>query len=135
MLDVELHAIAERGFHALHRADFTGAEAAFRTVLARREDHELASLGLFHTLGACNRWDDALSEALRFVRLADSEDYRELFDGAFLDDVSPGLRTLADEVRVLFRARDEWSVMSAAQRAAHASWGAFVGARAITARS
>lgn len=126
----ELHAIAERGFHALHRGDYAGAEAAFRTALAGREDLELASLGLFHTYAATNRWSDALSEAVRFVRLADSEDYRELFAGAFVDDVSPGLRALADEVRALFRARDEWSVMSAAQRAAHASWREFIGSRA-----
>jgi hypothetical protein len=47
---------------------------------------ELASLGLFHCLATLRRWEDAFSEALRFVLVrGDSSSYRMiLFDDTFL---------------------------------------------------
>jgi len=123
----------QSGFHALERAHHADAEAEFRAALELRDDHEVASLGLFHTLAACGRWFDALAEAARFVRLADSEDYRELFAGAFLDDVDPALRAIADGVRSMFRLHDEWNALTNEQRHRHGSWPAFLATRVRTA--
>lgn len=63
---------------------------------------ELASIGLFHALFDQGRLVEALTEAMRFLSLRDSEAYRELLCGdGFRDDVSAEIRALADRARNL----------------------------------
>jgi tetratricopeptide (TPR) repeat protein len=64
---------------------------------------ELASLNLFHTLVDLDRWEEALGEIVRFVKLRDSDAYRELLGEGFRDDLPPASRALADEARRYLR--------------------------------
>lgn len=108
--DVKLHAhslnqIARMYFRT---GDFKHSELESMKALAIAPRFELASLGLFHSLLRQDRWIAAFEEAVRFVSLKHSVEYRSLFfDDGFLEGLfDPELRGLALTVRAKL---DRWS--------------------------
>jgi tetratricopeptide (TPR) repeat protein len=79
----------------------TESEHHYRRATTLSPRSELASLGLFHTLVNQDRWDEALAEAVRFVGVADSPQYRELLTPGFCEGLPPPLRALALEAASL----------------------------------
>lgn len=89
----------ELGFIHGELGEVKQAEEHYRQATLLAPKAEIASLGLFHSLAGQGRWEDALSEALRHVKIADSPGYRELLSIGFQDDLSPTLRALAEDIR------------------------------------
>ncbi len=92
---------AEMGFVLRKTGDLDRAEHHFRKAIALRPRNELASLGLFHTLAALGRWNDGLAEIVRFVKLRDSAEYRELLNDGVRRESFGRSRELVDEARAL----------------------------------
>jgi len=58
--------------------EYSYAIQCFAKATTLRPDHELASLGLFHSLWKNGLQVEALQEAERFLALADCPDYRDI---------------------------------------------------------
>jgi hypothetical protein len=59
--------------------DTTEAVQHFSRAVGVASRHELSSLGLFHALYSSGALEQALAEALRYLSLRDSEEYRTMF--------------------------------------------------------
>jgi tetratricopeptide (TPR) repeat protein len=89
----------ELGFLDWQSGDFEQSANHYRRAAALAPDSELISLGLFHSLTSQGRWEEALNEALRYVKTMNSTGYRKLLSFGFGDDLDPKLRAIAEEIR------------------------------------
>jgi len=88
--------------HGHDLGNYAAAGEFFRRAVEARPRAELASRGLFHSLVHLGAWEEAMFEAIRFLRLRTSRSYRSMFlsDG-FGADLSPEARELLAEARAL----------------------------------
>lgn len=80
-------------------------ETAFRSAVESAPRNELASVGWFHSLLALERRTDAHREMLRFLRVRDSELYRELLSEGYGEDLTDEDRELVQLSRQLLNER------------------------------
>lgn len=83
--------------------DHAAREVHLRRAVEVAPRLELASLGLFHALYKLRRLDEALREMVRFLRLRDSEMYRELLCPDYEAGLDIEQRELVLEARRLLR--------------------------------
>lgn len=69
------------------QAQYTRSIACFKKAVQFSPVSELASVGLFHSLWAAGKTDDALDEMGRFLSLAESKEYRTLIHELHLKPV------------------------------------------------
>jgi len=79
------------------------AEHHYRLSVHYAPKAELASLGLFHAYVKQDRWREAMEEAIRYLCLRDSAEYRSVFEfEGFGDDFEgPVADLLAEALRLL----------------------------------
>jgi len=101
----------ELGYIYSCREDYDNAAAHFRKSTEVSPLSETASLGLFHSLFREEHVQEALLEAVRFLSLRDSGEYRSMFtaEGALRGDLSPPARALANKARQLLDAHSRRS--------------------------
>jgi len=100
--DTKVRAMLHRelGYVSLERGEYSLALSFYERAVELRPRAPTGSLGLFHTLLELGRTREALEEMLRFVRLKDSAEYRELLSEGFAADLPVALRWIADAARV-----------------------------------
>ena len=70
---------------------------------------ELASMCLFHAILDLGDREGAMEEMLRFLRLSDSEQYRELLSDGYGDNFPDEQRRLAEQARLLLNEHENKS--------------------------
>jgi tetratricopeptide (TPR) repeat protein len=92
------------GIYYFQMRDAKLSEQHFRESVRLLPESELASLGLYHSLVAQDRWVDALTEMVRLLSLTQSGEYQTLLDGyADSDFCDPQEQELIEKARALVR--------------------------------